>query len=157
MSLIETLRGIVQGVANARDLNTAMELLVVKVKNAMNVGVCSVYLNDPQAERFLLMASDGLNRQSVGKSYLEYGQGLVGLVAERAEPVNTDHAPDHPNYQFLNETGEDRYFSFLGVPIMHQRRVLGVIVVQQSTPRAFDDAEVSMLMTLSAQMSSVIA
>lgn len=157
MSLIETLRGIVQGVANARDLNTAMELLVVKVKNAMNVGVCSVYLNDPQFQRFLLMASDGLNRQSVGKSYLEYGQGLVGLVAERAEPVNTDDAPGHPSYQYLNETGEDRYFSFLGVPIVHQRKVLGVIVVQQSTPRAFDDSEVSMLMTLSAQMASVVA
>ena len=157
INLIETLRGIVQGVANARDLNTAMQLLVVRLKNAMNVGVCTVYLNDPQGQRFMLMASDGLNRQSVGKSYLKYGQGLVGLVAERAEPVNTDDAPGHPNYQYLNETGEDRYFSFLGVPIMHQRKVLGVLVVQQSTPRAFDDAEVSLLMTLSAQMASVIS
>ena len=79
--MIESLRAIVQGVSNARDLNNAMEFLVVKVKQAMNVGVCSVYLDDAKRERYLLMASDGLNRASVGRSYLEYGQGLIGWVA----------------------------------------------------------------------------
>ena len=156
-TLIEALRSIVQGVSNARDLNTAMEFLVVKVKASMNVGVCSIYLNDEARHRFLLMASDGLNRASVGRSFLNYGQGLIGWVAERAEMLNTDNAPGHPNYQYLHETGEERYHAFLGVPIMHQRRVLGVLVVQQSEPRAFDDSEVSMLMTLSAQLASVVA
>ncbi|MGB0965045.1 MAG: phosphoenolpyruvate--protein phosphotransferase [Litorivicinus sp.] len=156
-TLIEALRSIVQGVANARDLNTAMELLVVKVKASMKVGVCSVYLDDPKRERYLLMASDGLNRASVGRSYLEYGSGLIGWVADRAETLNTDNAPGHPNYLYLHETGEERYHAFLGVPILHQKRVLGVLVVQQIEPRAFDDAEVSMLMTLSAQLASVVA
>ena len=81
-----------------------MEFLVVKVKQAMNVGVCSVYLDDAKRERYLLMASDGLNRASVGRSYLEYGQGLIGWVADRSEILNTDNAPAHPNYQYLHET-----------------------------------------------------
>ena len=156
-TLIETLRSIVQGVSNARDLNTAMEFLVVKVKASMKVGVCSIYLNDESRQRFLLMASDGLNRASVGRSFLNYGQGLIGWVAERAETLNTDNAPGHAHYQYLHETGEERYHAFLGVPMMHQRKVLGVLVVQQTEPRAFDDSEVSMLMTLSAQLASVVA
>ena len=155
--MIESLRAIVQGVSNARDLNNAMEFLVVKVKQAMNVGVCSVYLDDAKRERYLLMASDGLNRASVGRSYLEYGQGLIGWVADRSEILNTDNAPAHPNYQYLHETGEERYHAFLGVPILHQRRVLGVLVVQQVEPRAFDDAEVSLLTTLSAQLAAEVA
>ena len=86
-TLIETLRSIVQGVSNARDLNTAMEFLVVKVKASMKVGVCSIYLNDESRQRFLLMASDGLNRASVGRSFLNYGQGLIGWVADRKSVV----------------------------------------------------------------------
>ena len=84
-------------------------------------------------------ATEGLNRDQVGIASLAPGEGLVGLVAEREEPVNLENAENHPSFQFLPDLGEERYHAFLGVPIIHQRDVLGVLIVQQTDRRRFDD------------------
>src|SRR5690606_14521349 len=59
---------------------------------------------------------------------------------------------------YFPETGEERFSSFLGVPIIHHRRVLGVLVVQQrESSRCFDEGEEAFLVTVSAQLAGVIA
>ena len=45
----------------------------------------------------------------------------------------------------------------LGVPIIHHRVVLGVLVVQQKQSRRFDDSEEAFLVTVSAQLAGLIA
>ncbi len=80
----------------------------------------------------------------------------MGLVGERAEPVNLHNASRHPRYHYVGELGEEKYESFLGVPIIHHRKVLGVIVVQQTGRRRFDESEEAFLITLSAQLAGII-
>jgi phosphotransferase system, enzyme I, PtsP len=155
--MLDVLRRVVQEVSAAEDLNQALDIIVQRVKQALSIDVCSVYLMLPDRQHLVLMASDGLNPDSVGHVKLELGEGLVGLVAERAEPVNLDNAPDHPRFRYFPETGEERYHAFLGVPIIHHRRLLGVLVVQQVERRRFDDEHVAFLITLAAQLSGAIS
>jgi phosphotransferase system enzyme I (PtsP) len=53
--------------------------------------------------------------------------------------------------------GEENFKAFMGVPIIHRRKVLGVLVVQQQAPRRFDESEESFLVTMSAQLAALIA
>lgn len=154
--MLNRLRSIVQDVNAARDLATALNIIVTRVKKVMNTQVCSIYLRE-ESDRYRLMASDGLNEDAVGVICLERNQGLVGRVVSREEPLNLDNADQHPQYQYFPETGEERFRAFLGVPIIHQRKVLGVLVVQQSDSRAFDQSDEAFLVTLSAQLAGVIA
>lgn len=154
--MLSDLRRIVQEVNAARDLNSALEIIVSRVRAAMSTQVCSVYLRDNN-RHFLLMATEGLNQESIGKVRLAPDQGLIGWVASREEPLNLDQAESHPNYQYFAETGEERYSAFLGVPIIHHRQVLGVLVVQQADLRRFDESEEAFLVTMSAQLAGVIA
>lgn len=155
--MLEELRSIVQRVSAASDLSDALEIIVDRVKASLNVDVCSIYLMDPQQDRYLLMATQGLNKESVGNVSLARREGLVGLVALREELINLERADAHPNYQYIPETGEEQFSSFLGVPIIHHRRVSGVLVVQQVAQRKFDEDEEAFLITLSAQLSGTIA
>ena len=155
--MLERLREIVQEVNSAKDLQTALDVIVSRVREAMNTQVCSVYLLDSELNSHVLMASEGLNKEAIGRVSLRVGEGLVGLVASNAEPVNLDDAPSHPNYRYLSATGEEAFNSFLGVPIIHHRNVLGVLVVQHREKRSFDEGEEAFLITLSAQLSGVIA
>src|SRR5690606_3737885 len=155
--MLERLREIVQEVNSAKDLQTALDVIVNRVREAMNTQVCSVYLLDSELNSHVLMASEGLRKEAVGRVSLRVGEGLVGLVASNAEPVNLDDAPSHPNYRYLSATGEEQFNSFLGVPIIHHRKVLGVLVVQHREKRSFDEGEEAFLITLSAQLSGVIA
>lgn len=154
--MLNSLRNIVQEVNAARDLNSALGIIVSSVKSAMRTHVCSVYLRDAGGG-YVLMATDGLNQSAVGNVRLAPGEGLVGRVVAREEPINLEQAEAHPNYQYFPETGEERYSSFLGVPIIHQRKVLGVLVVQQVEQRRFDEGDEAFLVTMSAQLAGVIA
>ncbi|GAB3376848.1 phosphoenolpyruvate--protein phosphotransferase [Azotobacter armeniacus] len=156
-AMLNTLRKIVQEVNAAKDLKTALGIIVQRVKETMRSQVCSVYLLDPETNRFVLMATEGLNKRSIGKVSMASNEGLVGLVGTREEPLNLENAAAHPRYRYFAETGEERYASFLGAPIIHHRRVMGVLVIQQKERREFDEGEEAFLVTMSAQLAGVIA
>lgn len=154
--MLTTLRQIVEKVAQAPSLQEAMTVLVRQTRAAMQVDCCSVYLTDIQRRRYQLAATDGLAQEAVGKTFIPYDEGLVGLVGRREELINLADAPSHPNFKYLPEVAEDDFNSFLGVPIMQQRQVLGVLVVQQTDARQFDEGDESFLVTLAAQLAARI-
>lgn len=154
---LDTLRRIVQEINASVSLHDSLDIMVNHVAEAMHVDVCSIYLLDERNRRYVLMASKGLNPESVGQVSLSVGTGLVGLVGQREEIVNLDNAPKHERFAYLPETGEELFNSFLGVPVMYRRKVMGVLVVQNKESQDFSEAAESFLVTLCAQLSGVIA
>jgi len=154
--MLNSLRQIVQEVNAAPDLKLVLDIIVRRVKAAMSSDVCSVFLRNGEGV-FVLMATDGLNVSAVGKVSLRKEEGLVGHVAAREEPINIHNVEAHPKFHYFPETGEEKFNSFLGAPIIHQRQVLGVLVVQQEKNRRFDEGDEAFLVTMSAQLASVIA
>lgn len=155
--MLATLKRIVQEVNGAGDLAETLHIIVTRVKQAMKVDVCSVYLLDAAADEYVLMATDGLNPAAVGAVRLARGEGLISVVGETEEALNLDDAPTHTRYHFVAETGESHYHGFLGVPIIHHRSVMGVLVVRQEDKRRFDEDELAFLLTVAAQLSGAIA
>ncbi|AZM37516.1 phosphoenolpyruvate--protein phosphotransferase [Acinetobacter sp. WCHA39] len=154
---LDTLRRIVQEINASVSLHDSLDIMVNHVAEAMHVDVCSIYLLDERNKRYVLMASKGLKPEAVGHVSLSVGEGLVGLVGNREEIVNLDNAPKHERFAYLPETGEELFNSFLGVPVMYRRKVMGVLVVQNKEPQDFSEAAESFLVTLCAQLSGVIA
>ena len=155
--MLSLLRRITQEVTAAQSLSAALDIIVRRVRRAMRAEVCSIYLVDTNTSEYVLMATRGLNADMAGSVSLKADEGLVSLVGRRAEPVNLEDAHIHPSFHYLKGTGEERYRSFLGVPIIHHRQVLGVLVVQHEDKRRFDEGEEAFLITLSAQLAGVIA
>jgi phosphotransferase system enzyme I (PtsP) len=155
--LLDTLRRTIQEVNRAPDLARALSIIVARVKQAMVVDVCSVYLVDSERRQHVLMATDGYNREALGEVRLDFGRGLVGEVARREESLNLDNASDHPAYVFTSKIGEEPFHGFLGVPIIQHRKVLGVLVVRQRERRCFAEQEETFLFTLAAQLAGAIS
>ncbi|MBY8976705.1 phosphoenolpyruvate--protein phosphotransferase [Rhodobacteraceae bacterium NNCM2] len=140
-ALLRTLRAVLAG---AGDGQQRLDQVVKLVAGNMVAEVCSIYLK--RDERTLeLCATEGLNPNSVHSARLRVGQGLVGRIAEKAEPISTDKAQSEPGFRYLPETGEEIYQSFVGVPIQRLGEVMGVIVVQNRTARVYTDDEVEAL------------
>ncbi|HHH36537.1 MAG TPA: phosphoenolpyruvate--protein phosphotransferase [Gammaproteobacteria bacterium] len=154
--MLHTLRRIVNEVNEAQNLAEALRIIVRRVKEAMDTDVCSVYLTDAASGQYVLMATDGLNPQAVGRLRLARGEGLVSVVAETQEPLNLDDAPAHPRFSYCAESGESPYRTFLGVPIIHHRQVMGILIVQH-TERSFGEDDVSFLLTVASQLAGAIA
>lgn len=155
--MLASLRSIVQEVGLAKDIKMALDIITLRVQQAMQTEVCSIYLLDKQSDRYVFMSTQGLNKEAEGRLSLAKNQGLVGLVAQREEPINLENASAHPAFKFLPDIGEEPFNSFMGTPIIHQRDVLGVLVVQQREDRRFTEIEESFLVTIAAQLAGVIA
>ncbi|HPF59159.1 MAG TPA: phosphoenolpyruvate--protein phosphotransferase [Candidatus Competibacteraceae bacterium] len=154
--MLDILRRIVQDINATRNLSEVLNLIVVEVKGAIHTDVCSVYMTDHTRGEHVLMATDGLRPGAIGKVRLKFDQGLTGLAASRAEPVNVDNAPAHPAFRYIAATGEAPFHGFIGVPIIRRRKVLGVLVAQQREQRKYTADEESFLVTLAAQLAGCI-
>lgn len=156
-TMFDTLKGIVHEVNKASDLGSALNVIVRRTKKVMNVDVVSVYFRDVLTNQLVLMATDGLNQNAIGKIRLKQNQGLIGMVVNLAEAVNIEDAHTHPNYHFVTETDEISFHGFLGVPIIQHRNVLGVLVVRQTNKRKFSADDETFLVTLAAQLAGAIS
>ncbi len=133
-----------------------LDRVVRVIAQNMVAEVCSVYL--ARAGSVLeLFSTEGLKEEAVHRTRLQVGEGLVGLVAERGLPLNLSEAPKHPRFAYRPETGEDIYHSFLGVPILRNGKVSGVLVVQNVTPRFYSPEEVEALQTISMVLAELVS
>ena len=155
--MLEVLRRLIQDVNAADSLEDALGLIVAQVRAAMHADVCTIYLHDKATQKLVFRATEGLNLEKVGQFGLGFDEGLVGWVATREEPLNLDDASAHPQFQLVEGLGEEPFNAFLGAPIVHQRDLLGVLVVQQGDHRRFSEDEEAFLITVSAQLAGLIA
>src|SRR5215469_1679704 len=156
LALIEEISTIA-GEAHA-DVREALDQIVAAIADGMQAEVCSLYLFDAQRERLVLRATVGLDRDSVGRVSMRPIEGLVGLVIEKDEPVAVADAISHPRYKYFPETGEERYHTFLGVPVQEGRqKPLGVLVAQTLARRKFSRTEVTLLRTAASQIAQVLS
>ncbi len=117
--------------------------------------VCSIYLlREGMLELF---ATRGLNQQAVHVTRLDVGEGLVGTIAANIETLNLAEAAAHPDFAFRAETGEERFHSFAGVPIVRRQRAVGVVAVQHVEPRRYEEVEIEALQTVAMVLSELIA
>ncbi|NIJ21707.1 phosphotransferase system enzyme I (PtsP) [Sphingomonas naasensis] len=132
-------------------LNAVAEI----IGTALDSEVCSIYL---LREGLLeLFATRGLDQQAVHVTKLALGEGLVGTIAENVETLNLDEAATHPDFAYRPETGEDRFHSFAGVPIIRRERSVGVLAVQHVEPRRYAEVEIEALQTVAMVLSELIA
>ncbi len=157
MSQLATLQRIVQRVSKSPDLKTALSIIVDQVMEAMHSDACSVFLRSADAGGLTLRATNGLKQELVNQLQMTMDQGLVGLVAQRAEPVNLANASSHARYSLIENSGDENYQAFLGVPIVDHRRLYGVLVVQSVEQREYSEDDTAFLVTLGAQLAAAIS
>jgi len=118
-----------------------LDRIVRLIAHSMGTEVCSVYLFRDD-ETLELCATEGLKRESVHKTRMKLGEGLVGRVAKTSSPINTANAPSEKGFRYMPETGEEIYSSFLGVPIQRLGEKVGVLVVQSKDARQYSEDEI---------------
>jgi len=138
--------------ANAQTkLNNVVEVIGVSLDSE----VCSIYLlREGMLELF---ATRGLAQEAVHVTRLALGEGLVGTIAGNVEMLNLAEATAHPDFSYRPETGEDKFHSFAGVPIVRRQRAVGVLCVQHADPRRYEEVEIEALQTVAMVLSELIA
>ncbi len=124
------------------------------IGEALDSEVCSIYLlREGMLELF---ATRGLNQSAVHVTRLAIGAGLTGTIAQNIETLNLAEAATHPEFQYMPETGEEKFHSFAGVPIVRRERSVGVLTVQHTEPRRYEEVEIEALQTVAMVLAELI-
>jgi phosphotransferase system enzyme I (PtsP) len=150
------LRRLREAMANSPGGKVSLDAIVELVAANIVAEVCSIYITRPD-NSLELYATQGLKQEAVHNTRLEPDEGLVGLIASSARPVNLPDAQSHPAFSLRPETGEESYSSFLGVPVLRGGRTLGVLTIQNVKPRKYNDEEVEALQTIAMVLAEIIS
>jgi len=153
---ITTLEDISTLILQSHDLDETLSNIVTVVAKRTGTDVCSIYLLEEDGENLRLRASKGLSARAVGRVVLKVGEGLTGLAAEKRRVVAIQEPQSHPRYRYFKETREERFHSFLGIPLFDRKTPIGVLVLQTKDPRQFTPEEVSALATIAFQVASIV-
>jgi len=137
-------------------LETFLQRVVETVARHMKTDVCSVYLFYEHSEELILKATVGLNHEFVGNVKLKLNEGLTGLALKELRPICERYASRNPNFVYFPGLGEERYESFLAVPIIRGNVKIGVMVVQNTIKNYFCERDVSALQAITSQLANVI-
>ena len=132
-----------------------LDRVVDIIAESLHSEVCSIYLLREGALE--LYATHGLNPDAVHVTRLGLGEGLTGTIAANIETLNLAEAKAHPDFLYRPETGEEKFHSFAGVPIVYRERAVGVLCVQHIDPRRYEDVEIEALQTTAMVLSELIA
>jgi len=128
--------------------------VVEAIGRGLDSEVCSIYLlREGMLELF---ATRGLEQSAVHITRMAIGEGLVGTIAGDIETLNLAEATAHPDFSYRPETGEDKFHSFAGVPIIRRERAVGVLCVQHVEPRRYEEVEIETLQTVAMVLSELI-
>ncbi|HWD57509.1 MAG TPA: phosphoenolpyruvate--protein phosphotransferase [Stellaceae bacterium] len=151
--LLRRLRDVMAAPGSAQE---RLDRIVLLVAAEMVAEVCSIYVMRA-GEVLELFATEGLRPEAVHRTRLRVGEGLVGSIAATARPLALADAQAHPDFAYRPETGEEIYHSLMGVPILRGGRVLGVLVVQNRTPRRYTEDEIEIAQTIAMIVAELAA
>ncbi len=150
----QILTGLHDVMASRAGAQTKLNTVVDVIGQGLDSEVCSIYLlREGMLELF---ATRGLAQEAVHVTRMGIGEGLVGSIAETSEMLNLAEATAHPDFSYRPETGEDKYHSFAGVPIVRRERAVGVLCVQHVDPRRYEEVEIEALQTVAMVLSELI-
>ncbi len=132
-----------------------LDSVVDIIGDTLSSEVCSIYLL--RESMLELFATKGLNKEAVHVTRMAIGEGLTGTIADKVETLNLAEAKAHPDFLYRPETGEEKFHSFAGVPIVYRERAVGVLCVQHVEPRRYEDIEIEALQTTAMVLSELIA
>lgn len=150
----EILTGLHEIMAKRGSAQSKLDRVVDLIAEAMGSDVCSIYLLRNNVLE--LFATHGLRKEAVHVTKLRLGEGLVGTIAE-GRVLNLAEAAEHPAFAYRPETGEERFHSFAGVPIVRLESPIGVLAVQHAEPRDYENVEIEALQTVAMVLSEMIA
>ena len=150
---VSELSGLFHDTASMDDF---LQKITVMVTQHMDCEVCSIYLYYDDLNELVLKANQGLNPSSIGQVRMKIGEGLTGKSFQEKRAICEGQARENPNFRFFPGIGEERFESFLAVPILRGTMEIGVMVIQSEKKDYFSNEDIQILRALTSQLAATI-
>ena len=153
---INALLEISKAIASGLYLEDVLRLIVTVTANLMDSKICSLWILDEKDQKLKLKATQSISEEYLKERSLAIGEGVVGHVALRNQPIAILNVLKDPLYKEKDLAKKEGLVSMLSVPMCIKERVTGVINCYTSYPHSFSKNEEEMLSTVANQAAICI-
>ena len=151
---LEGLNDVSQAVSSTLDLQTVLSSIVshAVVLSGADVGTICEYRED--SRKFLMQANYQLNDELIRvieEGRFPFEQTVLGRAVSMHQPIQVPDILMDGNYSLVSMVHGMGVRAVLGVPLMHDNKVLGALVVGRNSPGEFPKETVDLLLTFSSQ------
>jgi serine phosphatase RsbU (regulator of sigma subunit)/anti-sigma regulatory factor (Ser/Thr protein kinase) len=142
---VEDVQRVTESALAYLDLEDLLRELLDRITDILGVDTAAVLLVEEGGRTLAARAAKGLEEEVERGFRLPVGRGFAGRVAFTREPVvieDLDNAPIQPVNPLFREKGVR---SLLGVPLLVEGEVIGVLHVGSLTLREFTDRDIELL------------
>lgn len=151
---IDILRKISETISYNWDLRDILRSIISVVHAYTKSDACLIYLVEDN--ELVLEASQNPHR-SLGKIVLKRGEGITGWVAKHKKSVMLPtKAYEDERFRLFNNLPEDKFESFLSVPVIFKNKVIGVINVQNKKKKRYSQEQILFLEGIARQVGGAI-
>ena len=155
-SVVEILRSVTDAIINHENVAAILEKTVTLICQKLKVECCSIYTYDRLNEKLILVATEGFSERVIGH-VMDPAKGITGHVFTSRRQVNVSNPEKHPEYKLLKGAGEEKFHSYMGIPMMAGNSCVGVLVIQSCKARKFHEDITDMAVNLASQLAIVVA
>ncbi|MGQ0793322.1 MAG: phosphoenolpyruvate--protein phosphotransferase [Deltaproteobacteria bacterium] len=137
-------------------LDNILRGVVNKIGDSLHFDVVSIYIWDKESRELTLKSTRGLSVDPMNPIRLKPEEGLTGLVFQTLRPLTAMPASLHPRYKYFAETGEEKYESYIGIPILLRNTCVGVLVGQTKERRHINPAEESIFQIIASRLAGLL-
>jgi K+-sensing histidine kinase KdpD len=151
---LEHVQAVVDAALANLELDDLLDVLMPRIREILLADTCAVLLLDEERAELVARAAVGIEEEVEQGVRIPLGRGFAGRVAAERRPVVLENVDEADIYNpILREKGIK---SLLGVPLLIESRVVGVLHVGTLTPRRFDDKDVELLQLVAARAALAI-
>jgi phosphoserine phosphatase RsbU/P len=148
---LRRIRAVADAALSNLDVDSLLKELLERVKDVMSVDTAAILLLDPAGRDLVATAAIGLEDEIRQGIRVPLGEGFTGRIAALARPMSIEHVNQANVYSPV--LLEKHVESIVGVPMLANGRVIGVLHVGSLTPRTFTDDDVELLQLVADRAS----
>ncbi len=153
---LETLARLAQGLSATLSGDQVLQRVVDAAVELLHCGIARLWLLDEEGRNLSLGASGGPLATLEGERTMVVGEGLVGLVAARGEPVTMPDVLHDPRVRNTARLRAEGVASAASVPVRIGSRMLGALVVASRERHEYAGEELALLQLLADQAAIAI-
>jgi signal transduction protein with GAF and PtsI domain len=136
--------------AQSLDLDTTLNILARNIAKIMGVKGSTIRLLDEKKQTLEITAQYGLSKKYLDKGPVVLKKHPVDRKVLKGQAISTKDITKEPHVLYLKEAKKEGIKSVLSVPLMTEKRAIGVVRVYTSVPHDFTAEEIERVKVLAS-------
>jgi two-component sensor histidine kinase len=153
----DALHRVSEAIASAGDIDQMLQVVAEVAVSVTGTEACFIYLVEESSKDLVMRAIYGAEQSLAGKIRLHAGEGVTGWVTQQMKPLSIpEKAWKDARFKYFPALSEERFESFLSVPIVAKGRAIGAINVRTLQPLTYSPGQTHLLETIAGQVAGAI-